>query len=211
MSASSGPFGPGFFGHARGREQPAVFATHQGLVKCQERRGPEGDGDLSDASWTEEERPESAEEPVGQRQAGCPPTTTTKHDELLLEQEILRDHRSHATATTQLRGHDGEVEQDEQEVLHARVSVGQTPRATQRCPIRESAREFAIRDAQVFLGLEGNRWDLFRTSSPTGFAMLSLRELPQVSGTTPIQNCWLLFRSTSSLRTNSSLPSAPMR
>lgn len=65
-------------GVCRGREQPTVFATYQRLVKCQERRGPEGEGDLSDASWTEKERPESAEEPVGERQTGCPPTTTMK-------------------------------------------------------------------------------------------------------------------------------------
>ena len=52
---------------------------------------------------------------------------------MLLEQEILRDHRSHATGATQLRGHDGQVQQGEQEVLHARVSVGQTSGATQRC------------------------------------------------------------------------------
>ena len=55
---------------------------------------------------------------------------TAQDDQLLLEQEILRDHRSHATGATQLRGHDGEVKQGEQEVLHARVSVGQTPGAT---------------------------------------------------------------------------------
>ena len=42
-----------------------------------------------------------------------------KHDELLLEHEILSDHRSHATGATQLRDRDGEVEQREQEVLHA--------------------------------------------------------------------------------------------
>ena len=42
-----------------------------------------------------------------------------KHDELLLEHEILGDHRSHATGATQLRHRDGEVEQREQEVLHA--------------------------------------------------------------------------------------------
>ena len=103
---------------------------------------------LSDASWTEEERPESAQQPVAQRQVRRPPATTAQDDQLLLEQEILRDHRSHATGATQLRGHDGEVEQGEQEVLHARVSVGQTPGATQRCPIRDSARELAIRDPQ---------------------------------------------------------------
>jgi hypothetical protein len=107
-----------------------------------------GDGDLVDASGAEEERPESAEEPVAQGQARRPPATTTKDDELLLEHEILGDHRAHATGATQLRDHDSEVEQREQELLHARVSVGQTPRATQHCPIRE-AREFPIRDAQV--------------------------------------------------------------
>jgi hypothetical protein len=47
------------------------------------------------------------------------------------------------------------VEQGEQEVLHARVSVGQTPGATQRCPIRESARALAIRDPQAEIRLRG--------------------------------------------------------
>jgi len=47
---------------------------------------------------------------------------------LLLEHEILGDHRAHATGATQLRDRDGEVEQGEQQVLHASVSVGQTPR-----------------------------------------------------------------------------------
>ena len=54
-------------------------------------------------------------------------------DQLLLEQKILRDHRSHATGATQRRGHDGQVKQGEKEVLHARDSVGQTSGATQRC------------------------------------------------------------------------------
>ena len=53
--------------------------------------------------------------------------------QLLLEQKILRDHRSHAARATQLRHDDGEIEQSEQEVLHAIVSVGQGPRAMQRC------------------------------------------------------------------------------
>src|SRR5216684_3770840 len=49
------------------REQSAVRATHQRLMKRQERRGAYADGDLSDASWTEEERPQSADQPVAQR------------------------------------------------------------------------------------------------------------------------------------------------
>jgi hypothetical protein len=61
------------------------------------------------------------------------PTTTTKGEELLLEHEILGQHRSHATRTTQLCGRDREVKQGEQEVPYARVSVGRTPRPTQRC------------------------------------------------------------------------------
>ena len=93
------PFRAGLPRARRRREQPAVLATHQGLMKRQERRGAEGDGDLSDASWTEEERPESAEQPVAQRQVRRSMAGTAKDDQLLLEQEILRDHRSHATGS----------------------------------------------------------------------------------------------------------------
>jgi len=102
-------------------------------MKRQERRGPEGDGNPSDASWTEEDRPESAQQPVARRQIRRPLASTAQDDQLLLEQEILGDHRSHATRATQLRGHDGQVEKGEQEVLHARDSLGQTSAATQRC------------------------------------------------------------------------------
>jgi hypothetical protein len=44
---------------------------------------------------------------------------------LLLEEEIRGDHGSHATGAAQRGGHDGAVEQGEQEVPHARVSVEQ--------------------------------------------------------------------------------------
>src|SRR3984893_12994347 len=133
MSASLGPFGPGCFGARARREQSAVLATHQRLMKREKGRGAYADGDLSDSSWTEEERPESAEQPVAQRQVRRPVASTAQDDQLLLEQETLRDHRSHATGATQLRGHDGQVKQGEQEVLHARDSVSQTSGATQRC------------------------------------------------------------------------------
>jgi hypothetical protein len=83
-----------------------------------------GDGDFSDAFWTEEERPESVEQPVAQRQVRRPLASTAQDDQLLFEQEILRDHRSHATRATQLRDDDGQMKQGEQEVLHARNSVG---------------------------------------------------------------------------------------
>ena len=68
---------------------------------------------------------------------------------MLLEQEILGDHRSDSTGAAQLGGRDGRVQQGEQDVPHARVRVGQTSGAAQRCPILESAPELAIRDGQA--------------------------------------------------------------
>ena len=109
-------------------------------MKRQERRGAYANGDLSDSFRTEEKRPEPAEQPVPGRQVRRTLASTTQDDQLLLEQEILRDHRSHATGARRLCDHDSEVEQREQEVLHAGVSVDQTP-PRQRCRIRESARE----------------------------------------------------------------------
>jgi hypothetical protein len=44
----------------------------------------------------------------------------------------MDSHRKRSTPK-QLRGHDGQLKQGEQEVLHARNSVGQTSGATQRC------------------------------------------------------------------------------
>jgi hypothetical protein len=67
---------------------------------------------------------------------------------LLLEQEVLRHHRSYSTGATQLRGPDGEVKQGEPEVPDVRVSVGQMSGVAQRCSILDSARELAIRDPQ---------------------------------------------------------------
>ena len=49
--------------------------------------------------------------------------STAQNDQLLLEQEILRHHRSHATAANQLRGHDGQVQQGEQQVLRESASA----------------------------------------------------------------------------------------
>jgi hypothetical protein len=120
-------------------------------MKRQERRGAEGDGERSNPSWIEEERPDSAEQPVAPRQVGRPPASAAQDDQLLLEEEILRDHPSHASGTTQLRGHDDQVQQGEQEIPHARVTVGQTFGAAQRCAILDSARELAIRDPHAYM------------------------------------------------------------
>jgi hypothetical protein len=77
-------------------------------MKRQERRRAYGDGDLSDGAWTEEKGPESAEQPVAQRQVRCPLARSAKDDQLLLEHEILGDHGSHATGPTQLRSNNGD-------------------------------------------------------------------------------------------------------
>jgi hypothetical protein len=72
-------------------------------VNGEESRGPKGGGDLVDADWREEERPQSNQEPIAQAQARRPPTPATKHDQLLLEYEILGNNRSHVTGPTQFR------------------------------------------------------------------------------------------------------------
>ena len=69
-------------------------------------------------------------------------------DQLLLEQEILRDHRAYTPGATEPRGHAGQMQQREQEIPHVCVSVGQTSGAAQRCRILDSAPELAIRDPQ---------------------------------------------------------------
>ena len=84
----------------------------------QERRGAEGDGDLSHSAWMEAERLESVEQPVTARQGWLPAASAVQDDQLLLQQEILRDHRSYPTGATQPRGHDGQVQQREQEIPH---------------------------------------------------------------------------------------------
>ena len=94
-------------------KQTTVFATDQDVMKRQERRGLEGEGSLSNAPWTEEDRPESAQQPVARRQVRRPLASTAQDEQLLLEQEILRHHRSHTTGATELRGHDGQVQQGE--------------------------------------------------------------------------------------------------
>ena len=109
------PLRSGFLRALARREQSAVFATHQRLMKRQERRGAYADGDLSDSSSAEEKCPESEQQPVTRCQAWRSLARTAQDDQLLLEQKILRDHRSHATGATQCRGHDGQVKQGEQE------------------------------------------------------------------------------------------------
>ena len=89
-------------------------------MERQERRWAQADGDLSDASGAEKQRPEPAQQPVSACQVRRPLPSTPQDEQLLLEQEILRDHRSDATTATQLRGKDGQVEQGEQEVPYAR-------------------------------------------------------------------------------------------
>jgi CheY-like chemotaxis protein len=124
-------------------------------MKRQQRRRAKRDREFVNTPWIDEEGRESAAESVSGREVGCPPATTTQHDQLLLEHEILGDHRADATGATERGGRDGQVQQDEQQVPHARVSVGRESAAAQRCEILDSARTFAIRDRQALDLLEG--------------------------------------------------------
>jgi len=64
-------------------------------MKRQERRRAKGDGDLSDAFWTEEERPESAEQPV------TPPQV--RRDNWQFETHRLRQDKGRGRRTRQQR------------------------------------------------------------------------------------------------------------
>jgi hypothetical protein len=50
---------------------------------------------------------------AGRSASGWAPVSAAQDDQLLFEQEILRDYRSHAFGTTQLRAHDDQFQQGE--------------------------------------------------------------------------------------------------
>jgi hypothetical protein len=120
MSAALGPFGPSVVGPWLDENRWRYLRRHQRLMKREQRRGTYADSDPADSSWTEKERPESAEQPVPPRQVRRPPASPAQDDQLLLEQEILRHHRSYTTGANEFRGHDRDVKQSEQEVPHVR-------------------------------------------------------------------------------------------
>ena len=115
------------------REQAPVLPMHQRPMKRQQCRRADANGDLSEPPRPEKEGPESAEKAVDRGQVRCPLPRSTQDDQLLLQQEILRDHGSHAAGPTELCGRDGQVEQGEHDSFHTRDSVGHTIGGTQRC------------------------------------------------------------------------------
>ncbi len=100
----------------------------------QHRGRAQADGDLANPSWTQKKRPDSAEEPIAHSEVRRTLARTAQHDQRRLEQEMLSDDGSHAAGSAELRGGDGQVKPGEQEILHARDSVGQNSGATQWCP-----------------------------------------------------------------------------
>ena len=102
-------------------------------MKRQERRGAKGESDLLETARSEEQRPESEQQPVAPREIRPTFAATPQDDELLLEQDVLRHHRSNTTGTTELRGDDGKIKQAEQDAPRLPVSVGQTSGVVQRC------------------------------------------------------------------------------
>jgi hypothetical protein len=62
-----------------------------------------------------------------------PPATTTQNNQLVFEQEILRDHGSDATGATWSRDHHDQMQQHQQEIPHVGVRLRQASGAVQRC------------------------------------------------------------------------------
>ena len=143
------PFGPGFFGHSLDENSRRYLRTHQRLMKRQERRGrtPMATFRIRPRLRKSAPNPNSSRSLAVRR--GARWRGRRKTISCCLSQKILRDHRSHATGATQCRGHDGQVKQGEQEVLHARDSVGRRQAPCNVALILDSARELGIRDAQV--------------------------------------------------------------
>ena len=124
MSASLGPFGPGFFG---------TDSTSTGGGTS----GAPAPGETPEVSWgARRSRPCGSVPDTGRstrvrttharRQIRRTLPRTTEHDELLPEQEILRDDRAHSAGATELCGRDEEVEQGDHNSRHTRASVGHT-------------------------------------------------------------------------------------
>jgi hypothetical protein len=57
-------------------------------MKRQERRGPKRDGDVSDTPTVQEQRPESAQQPVTPTEVRRTVAAAAQNDQLLLEQQI---------------------------------------------------------------------------------------------------------------------------
>ena len=79
---------------------------------------------LPDSARIEKERPESEQDPIAygqvRRALACPP----EDDQLLLEQEVLSDHRADAAGSAKLRDHNSQMEESEQGSVHTETRVG---------------------------------------------------------------------------------------
>jgi hypothetical protein len=102
-------------------------------MKPQERRRAYGDRDLSDTSLIEEERPESAEQPVAQGQVRRPLASTAQDDQLLLEQEILAITARTPPGPQSFAVMTAKWSRASSRSFMREASVGQTSGATQRC------------------------------------------------------------------------------
>jgi hypothetical protein len=145
---SAWPFRSGPLRARPRREQPAVLAVHQRLMKRQERRRADGDSDFLDAPRIEEERPESAQHPVAQREIRRALTTTRTTMSCCLSKRFSASSDRTPPGPRSFTAITARCQHREYEVPHTRISVGQTVGAVQRCSIMDSARELVIRDAQ---------------------------------------------------------------
>jgi hypothetical protein len=123
---SAWPFRSGPLRARPRREQPAVLAVHQRLMKRQERRRADRDGDFLDAPRTEEERPESAQHPVAQREIRRALTTTLRTMSCCLSKRFSASSDRTPPGPRSFTAMTARCQHREYEVPHTRISVGQT-------------------------------------------------------------------------------------
>ena len=128
-------------------------------MEGQQRGRAQADGDLADPSWTQKQRQEAEEQPIADAEIRRALPRPTQDDELLLEKKILADDRPHAAGAAELRGRDRQVEQREEEMLHARDSLGQNSTPRNIAPSAHFPRELRIRDRH---GRGSGRYDRYR-------------------------------------------------
>ena len=87
-------------------------------MKPQQRRGPDAHRGLRDATGAEKKRPEGQEKSVNGREVRRPSSRTADNQQLLLEEEILSEHRLDTARSKKLGGDSQQVGQEQQDILH---------------------------------------------------------------------------------------------
>ena len=97
-----------------GGEQPAVFAFHKGLVKLEQGGRAYDNRVLGHACRCHEETGESEQKPIPSCEVGCSSTAAVENDELMFDQQRLREQSLAATRTDKLGDVDEQMHEKEE-------------------------------------------------------------------------------------------------